>query len=236
MPFDYKENRVYTVDYKRIIDEIMEHRILSNKNMQIQYLSQWINILQQEDDVSVKHFSTEQAIMKHLIMAQNEPEIFQLPIHWKYDTLFIHFRASIANELCKDLYSHSIQIPISEFQGDNQHIYWTKVKGNLDSYAGNDQPIIIVPYFSGKNNEIVIDGNHRLTYSVNHSLPNIRALTISEKSVIEQQIFSSSFDKMLYIFNNELVRFGIETAEGKGNDLIILQKSYLCGKGFQFEL
>lgn len=118
--------------------------------------------------------------------------------------------------------------------GETQCIYWTKVEENVESYAGNNQPIIAVPYFSGKNNLLVIDGNHRLTYSVKHNASGVRTLIISEQSTIEQQIFSSSFDKMFYIFNNELVRFGNKTAEGYRDDFGMIQKSYLCGKGFQF--
>lgn len=234
MPFDFMKHKNYTIDYNRIFDEIMEQKILSDRDFQVQYLNQWINVLKYHDDILVKQFSNQQAIKEFIVKVQSEPEIFQLPIHWKYDTVFLHFRVSIVNEISKGYYSQSEEIPVEEFQGATQCIYWTKVEEDVESYAGNNQPIIAVPYFNGMNNLLIIDGNHRLTYAVKHNLPSVRTLIISEQSVIEQQIFSSSFDKMLYIFNNELVRFGNSVAEGNKNDFGMLQKSYLCGKGFQF--
>jgi len=212
----------------------MEQRVLSNNDIQAQYLSQWMSLLKKHDNILLNQFGTKKDIMEFVAKIQSEPEIFQLPIHWKNDTLFLHFRVSIVNKISKDFYSQSEWIPITEFQGNNQCIYWTKVEENVERYMEYAQPIIAVPYFSGKYNLLVIDGNHRLTYSTNHNIENIRTLIISETSVIEQQIFSSSFDLMFYIFNNELVRFGNITAEGKENDLKLIQKSYLCGKGFQF--
>jgi len=234
MPFDFTKHRVYTIDYCKIFEEIMEQRVLANNDIQAQYLSQWMRSLKQHDNILLKQFGTKKDIMEFVVKMQSEPEIFQLPIHLKSDTLFLHFRVSIVNEISKDFYSQSEWIPIAEFQGNNQCIYWTKVEENVEGYAGCVQPIIAVPYFSGKYNWLVIDGNHRLTYSVNHNIASIRTLILSETSAIEQRIFSSSFDLMFYIFNNELVRFGNITAEGKENDLKLIKKSYLCGKGFQF--
>ncbi|WP_277407376.1 hypothetical protein [Lacrimispora xylanisolvens] len=176
MPFDFMNHRVYMVDYSKIFDEIMGQRVLSNKDIQAQYLRQWLNVLRQHDDILIKQFSTKQAIMEYMINVQSEPEIFQLPIHWKTDTLFLHFRVSIANEICKEYSSQNQRIPIAEFQGDSQCIYWTKVEENVKRYAGNNQPIIAVPYFSGKYNLLVIDGNHRLTYSVIHNMEDIKKL------------------------------------------------------------
>lgn len=235
MPFDFAKHKVYTLEYSRLFDEIMKQKILSNRVIQAQYLSQWMVLLKQHDNVLQKQFSTQKDISKFVVKIQSEPEIFQLPIHWKSATLFLHFRVSIANEISKVYYSQSELLPITEFQGNNQRVYWTRVEENVEGYAGNNQPIIAVPYFSGKYSLLIIDGNHRLTYSVNHNIENIQTLIISETSAIEQRIFSSSFDLLLYIFNNEIVRLESIVSEGTGNDLELLQKSYLCGRGFQFE-
>ena len=212
----------------------MEQKILANADIQAYYMSEWLKVLKYHDEICTKQFTNKEAIREHLRKLKSEPEIFQLPIHWKNDTLFLHFRVSIANELCKEFYSQSQCTPITDFHGNSQCIYWTKVEQNVESYAGNKQPILAVPYFSGKNELLIIDGNHRLTYCVNHNVQSIRMLVISEKSVIEQKLFSSSFDEFLYIFNNEIYRLALETEKGNRNSLNLIQKSYLCGKGFQF--
>jgi hypothetical protein len=234
MPFDFANNKTYTIDYKGIFNEIMEQKILSDRALQFNYLNQWITVLKQHDDILMEQFSVEERILEFAIKIQSEPEIFQLPIHWKSSTMFLHFRVTIANSIIKDYYSKSEDIPIDEFQGKCQSIYWTKVEENVERYAGNNTPIITVPYLSGKCDLLVIDGNHRITHALKNNISNIKTMIISEQSVIEQQIFSSSFDKLLYVFNNELCRFGNETMEGKNNDWNLIEKSYLCGKGFQF--
>ncbi len=232
MPFDFMKNKVYTINYDEIFNEIMEKKILSRVDIQTDYLRQWMLTLKKHDSILIKQFNSKKAIMDYLVKVQSEPEIFQLPIHWKCGTTYLHFRATIANEIVKKFYSQSAEIPMEEFEGETQCIHWTKVEGDIEEYAASTQPILAVPYFSGKNNLLVIDGNHRLTYAVKHKFSHVRTLIISEQSVIEFKIFSSSFDMMLYIFNNELIRFGNRTAEGYNDDLLQLQKSYLCGSGF----
>ena len=82
---------------------------------------------------------------------------------------------------------------------------------------------------------LVIDGNHRITYALENNISNIKTMTISEQSVIEQQLFSSTFEKLFYIFRNELCRFENETMEGNNNDRSLIEKSYLCNKRVQFD-
>ena len=108
MPFDFMKHEVYTIDYDTLFDEIMEQNILSRKDLQSEYVRKWICILKHHDDILTKQFNNKRAIMDFIVKVQSEPEIFQLPIHWKFGgTTFLHFRVTIANEISKEYYSQS---------------------------------------------------------------------------------------------------------------------------------
>jgi hypothetical protein len=91
MPFDFANNKTYTVDYKGIFNEIMERKILLDINLQFNYLNRWIKLLRKHDDMLVKQFSTREQIIEFTARVQNEPEIFRFPIHWENSTIFLHF-------------------------------------------------------------------------------------------------------------------------------------------------
>lgn len=234
MPFDFVKHKNYTIEYTKILEELMEKKILLNKDIQYQYIMNWMTVLKHHDDILFNQFRNQDAIEEYIVKVRSEPEIFQLPVHWNNQTIFMHFRASIANEICKDYYSYSSEIPIEDFIGDDRGIWWTEVDDNVDGYVNNSTPVIAVPYFSGKANLLIIDGNHRITYHVRKHSSSVKTIIISEQSAIEYQIFTSSFDMMYYIFNNELVRYANSSAEGNKSDLELISKSFLSGKGFQF--
>ncbi|MCO7125132.1 hypothetical protein NIE88_05000 [Sporolactobacillus shoreicorticis] len=234
MPFDYVNFRIYEIDYHKFFNEIKSKKILLDNKLQEIYLRRWVGKLRKHDEILKKQFSTKSLVEDYISKVQNEREIFQLPTNWGINKVLIHFRVSIANQLVKNYYPQSQMIPITEFQGGNQSIYWTKVTGDTKKYAGSNNPIIVVPYFSNGYHYLVIDGNHRITYKLKHNTQKIATLFISEYTVIEEHLFSSSFDELFYIFNNELVRFASASIERNYSAEQLFNKSYLSGKGFQF--
>lgn len=234
MPFDFKNFKSYTINYDKLFNEVNKNNIFNDKNIQIQYLNRWIDVLKEHDKIIVNQLNTANDILKYTILTRDEPEIFQLPIHWSNNTILLHFRISIANSVIENYLSQSELFPLEEFTSEDSSIYWTPVDGNVERYSKANKPILIIPYLNGRYGHLVIDGNHRLTYKKNNNCNNIPALIISEKSVIEHSLFSSSFDSMYYIFNNELNHFGSETASGNFNAMHLIQKSFLMGNGYLF--
>lgn len=234
MPFDFIGYKPYSINYNSFFNELNLNRIFNDKNVQGQYLSRWMDVLKNHDSNLVKQLSTKEAIIEYRIKIQNEPEIFQLPITFSNNNILLHFRTSIANILSADYRTKSQLVPLEEFTRADGIIHWTPVNSNVDDYSKANNPILIVPYLNGKINYLVVDGNHRLTYKTQHNINQIYALIISEKSIIENSLFSSSFDKFYYIFNNEINHIGNETASGKYSDMQLMQKSFLMGNGYSF--
>lgn len=234
MPFDFMEYKTYSINYKNLFNEVNVNKIFKDKNIQVQYLNRWMDVLKEHDNILVNQLNTPEAILDYTIKVQDEPEIFQLPIMWSKNTIFLHFRISIANMITADYLSKSILTPLDDFTKEDSDIYWSAVDSNVEGYSNANKPILVVPYFNGKYQYLVIDGNHRLTYRMRHNVRDVSVLIISEQSVIDQQLFSSSFDSMYYIFINEINHMGNETAKGECSDMELVQKSFLMGRGYRF--
>jgi len=234
MPFDFKNYNTYSIDYTSLFNEINAKQILYNQELQIQYLSQWLQVLKYHDEVLIKQFNNQKSIKEYILKTQNEPETFQLPINWDSTKIMLHFRVSLANELLKDFYSQSEEFLLDNFIGEKQTVYWSEVKDNVDKYFAATAPVIIVPFLAGKTSLLVIDGNHRITYKKRYNISKITTLIMAEQSVIETKIFSSSFDEYYYIFHNEVNRIEHELKNGTSSEMELINKSFLMGKGYQF--
>lgn len=234
MPFDFINFRHYSINYLDLFNEINSQEILSNKSLQVQYLKMWMKELSDCDNILKKQLNIPESISKLRLLLQLEPEIFQLPINFQYNEILLHFRITIANKITSGAKYKSIFIPLSEFIQKNSLFKWTLVDTNVDFYSNFNKPIIIVPFFSGQYNYLVIDGNHRLTNKIKNNADGIYALIISEQSVIEHSLFSSGFDKLFYIMHNELRHMVNATHYKKANAYQLIQKSYLKDGKFKF--
>ncbi|WP_252238317.1 hypothetical protein [Clostridium sp. VAP51] len=237
MPFDFKNLRHYSIDYGKLFEEFNSHRFVNDKHIQIEYLKAWFKVLMDADKVITEQLKTKESIIQLSQLLRSEPEIFKIPMYHKSNTIFIQFRATIANEIIpeEDKKNKYEFIDINEFVKKNSKICWNPVKENVDSYAEAKDPILMVPFLSGTYTKLVIDGNHRLTYKVKNNVNDIHALLISERTVIEQSLFSGTFDKLYYIMHNELNYMKIETDTKNTNAMELMNKSYLVDGKFKFK-
>ncbi|WP_160692576.1 hypothetical protein [Clostridium sp. C2-6-12] len=233
MPFNFTSYKHYSVNYSNLFDELNSNKFLNDSTIQSKYLESWINTLKNSDNIITEQLKTPDSIKNLIVLLSSEPEIFQLPITYGDNELFIHFRASIANQIIPSG-TKGEHIPLNEFTKSNSSIHWTPVDENVDSYSDSKEPIIMVPFLNGQHNSLVIDGNHRVTYNVKNNIDNITEIIISEQSVIDFSLFSSGFDKMLYIMHNELNHMANATHRENANAIDLIKKSYLVDKKFKF--
>lgn len=233
MPFDYKKYKHYSINYSNLFDELNSKEILSDRKIQSEYLELWMRTLRTYDDIITKQLKSKEAINDAISYLQSKPEIFQFPSTYGSNEILIQFSASVANEIIPNGTKGTF-IPLDEFVKDDRSIYWTPVDEDVSSYSGADQPIIIVPYLNGQYGDLVIDGNHRITYKVKNNINNISAILISEQSVIDFAFFLSWFDMMFYIMHNELNHMINGTHLNKIDASKLIQKSYLVDKKFKF--
>lgn len=227
MPFDFDGFKAYDINYDLLFDELIRKVILSDKKIQESYLQEWFSKLKEADYILKAQMQSPESIIRCKLEMQKEPENFQFPLYFDKNIVYIHYRISYLNELCRINKLESEQISIKEFIGDSQSIYWSPRTANIEKYAGFVNPIIIVPFLKNKHNQLVIDGNHRLTYAKKHKYTSVPSLCISANSLVNTKCFSSGFDMLFYIFYNEVAIFSSLTATKKMSLNEIVQTSHL---------
>ncbi|MGL4572018.1 MAG: hypothetical protein ACRCVJ_13245 [Clostridium sp.] len=236
MPFNFSNFQHYSIDYTNLFNTLNSYNIFDNKELQTQYLKNWMHVLKEHDKILTEQLASKEDINKLILNLQSEPEIFQLPLHHESNTIFIHFRASIANLIIKHnkLESMAQHIDIHEFTKKDSKICWNPVNENVDRYVNSKGPIIMVPFYNGHHENLVIDGNHRITYKTKNNVNDIKALILAEQTTIGNSIFSSSFDKFYYIMHNEISHMVNEYHDKKTNVFELVRKSYLNEGKFKF--
>lgn len=234
MPFDFTTYKHYTINYVNFFNQLNSKKILNDSSIQTEYLLYWIKILNDDDKFITNQLSTQESIFYMRLQLQSQREVFQTEINNAGNKILLHFRVSYANEVIARYKNKSQKIPVNEFVKRNSEFKWNPVSTNVDCYSTCNDPIIIVPFFNLQHKYLVIDGNHRLTYKVKHSIDEIEAIIISEHTVIEFSLFSSGFDKHLYIMNNEIDRMSYLTNYENANALNLIQKSYFKDGVFKF--
>ncbi len=207
MPINMITGQKYSIDYQKMRNELMELNIFNDKTIQQKYVDTWVNELMNADSISVSSYfdpNNRELLLKEKLEA---PEIFQALVKMKTNDMYIHFRVSRIIQMLKinNVSEADAQdIEIGEFTS-HRTISWTETEKNVE----NDKPIIIVPFMIGKTyKELVIDGNHRITTAIREGKKYIKAFILSSQAVVENKLLSSSFDLLLYVFQNELVWMG----------------------------
>ncbi len=227
MPFDFDRFKTYDINYDLLFDELMRKVVLSDTNMQKIYLQEWFSKLQEADYILKAQMQSPESIIRCKLEMQKELENFQVPIYFDNNIVYIHFRISYLNKLCKINELESEPISIEEFIGNKQSIYWSPRSTDIENYAGFTEPIITVPFLQNQHNQLVIDGNHRLTYAEKHKHTSVPTWCISANSLVNTKCFSSGFDMLLYMFYNEVAIFSSLTVTKKMSINEIIQLSHL---------
>jgi len=238
MAFNFNELKTYFIDYSILENFYSSLPILSNTHLQTQYIKSWLTKLEQSEKMLNNAMDSPEKIRNHSNKVQKLNEIwaFQQLHNVSKQEIIIHFRISLLNKIIDEykIFEQSTKISINKLTVNNSRYLWTPQKIS-DDYPVNPRPILIVPYFQGQYNGLVIDGNHRLTTAVANSNESIDALFFTEGSIIEQKIFSSHFDMLFYIFNNELNHIYIKRMHENLTDTELLNLSYLNGEKFKFQ-
>lgn len=228
MPIDFERKCEYRVDYAEMYKEVNRQSFLDDKEMQKKYLEVWFKVLKDADKKITEQFrrpDIKAMFMKEMVEA---PEIFQLPIFYSNATLYIHFRVTRylqGLKKCNINRDKAQKIEISYFTKENSNIDWTKTSDRVDI---KDEPILMVPFYAGKYHKfLVIDGNHRITDAVKKGKKEVEAYCIGEDFLVDNNFFSSEYDKLLYIFQNEIVTMGTYTIRDHISARNLMEQSYL---------
>lgn len=236
MPVNNMTNEVYEVNYEALYKEFMELKIYRDKRIHTSYVDKWIEILRKADAISCKDFLNP----KNQKLMQKEdfeaPEKFQTTLNYKSNQLFINFRVSRicqALELLDSDEKRVQDIDIKDFI-DKKLINWTSVRGIT---RVKSKPIIIVPFTIDKTYKmLVIDGNHRIENAIKTGQKTIKSYLLDANWLVQSNLFCTQFDKMLYIFQNEVVAMGAYILRDGLSDEDAFKRSYFLSRNVNVDL
>ncbi|WP_432355333.1 hypothetical protein [Sporosarcina sp. A2] len=190
----------------------MKSEIFDDKNLQQYYINNWLNVLKEHDGILLNSFNTTQKINNfkiNILASETDNEVFQQQMIFGDSSVFIHFRISPILFTFKKITIPDKDIkaiPLNDLINSESQFLWHDV-GNDNNRPIKD-PILIVPFLNGQYKYLVIDGNKRISSAMRQKADSINGIFLAEEYITEAKYFSSSFDKLFYIFNNELIHIG----------------------------
>ncbi len=229
MPFDFISQKEYVIEYDKLFDELNSNiPFLSDANLQILYLNQWIQTLRQADEVERKQtrdFNFFKIINKELSEA---PQLFRLPINYKSGTIFIFFRVSRIIQTLEQIKPTEENVQFfnaNEFVRKNSFIKWDYPDDNFVS--NNNKPIIMIPFILDEYYKtLVIDGNHRIKKWIKSGRSTFPCYCFNSQWYIDNMFFSSNFSCLLYIMQNEIATLATYTIRDGINASELMNKTF----------
>lgn len=229
MPINMMTGKPYGINYPNMRKELMEMKIFHNKELQQMYIDKWVAELMEADKNSVTSYTDPNNQSMIMMEKMEAPETFQTIVNMQENELFIHFRVSRIIQMLQMsgiTEADAIEISIDEFI-DKKVINWT----STDSIVDREDPIIIFPFTIGKTyKELVVDGNHRVTTAIQKKKKTVKAIIVDPNAAVLNHMLSSSFDELLYVFQNEVVWMGSHYNENiEDEKMLIMQSFFMCG-------
>lgn len=229
MPVDFMSDKIYKVDYTAWKRELSQMPIFDSGEVQKIYLDKWMEILKAQDGFACRDYNNPKMKMLMLEEKMEAPENFQIPVNYETNTMFIHFRVSRIIQMIEQSgasLDNAINIDIKEFTDKNMRINWTPT---TDIVKIKTQPIIIAPLTVDKFYQwLVIDGNHRITHAIAEREKSVKAFSLDPNALVEGNLFSTGFDKFLYIFQNEMIALASYIHRDGYSDEEAIKLAYFC--------
>nr|DAW15421.1 MAG TPA: hypothetical protein [Bacteriophage sp.] len=229
MPVDFMSDKIYKVDYTAWKRELSQMPIFDSGEVQKIYLDKWMEILKAQDGFACRDYNNPKMKMLMLKEKMEAPENFQIPVNYETNTMFIHFRVSRIIQMIEQSgvsLDNAINIDIKEFTDKNMRINWTPT---TDIVKIKTQPIIIAPLTVDKFYQwLVIDGNHRITHAIAEREKSVKAFSLDPNALVEGNLFSTGFDKFLYIFQNEMIALASYIHRDGYSDEEAIKLAYFC--------
>lgn len=234
MPINMIKKEVYKIDYNSLSNELNAMKILNNPSIQNLYINKWIQTLKELDILACKDYSNPNVKSLMLKEELEAPENFQLPIHYKSNNMYIHFRVSRLIQILEEFgigNKDAQNIKIEDFTEKCSYINWTRTNNIVNI---SSQPIIMAPLTLGNYFRfVVIDGNHRITSYIERKEKIINSICVDANMLVENNLFCTGFDKYLYIFQNEAVALSTLVHKDGYSDKEALELAYFSSRKVQ---
>ncbi|WP_449457630.1 hypothetical protein [Streptococcus suis] len=217
MPLQFKESGtgVYTINYGSLIKELLKMEIFHDRNIQQLYLDQWQAVLKQAEQEDLDN------LLPYYSSYGINDQYFTYQFFLGDQEYHLHFNISKLLHSPELATIPSDEISIKDFIKSD--ILWKEPADGKKSLSFG-KPIIIIPLSIGTYNHIVIDGNHRIQEAIAKSNVSITFQHVDTLTLLNSNIFFTSFDQLFYAFLCELKLMALEE---HSDDVSLLKQSYL---------
>lgn len=222
MPYNFCEMYPFEIDYKDLEATLLSFpahfQTSQDKELFCRYIGNWIQVLQESDRTIVKQMATPGMVNKLFQMKLSEPETFQIPIQLGNNTIFLSFRVSPLRRTLSQQPTKPENVLISQLL-ENEKTRWQQ-EPSLGLHPVTE-PIIVVPFPVGNDNQLVIDGNHRLSMLIKQNAKTVPVYSVSSQTLIMNGFLSSIFELQLYTLIIELRSISVYINQGVSAKKII---------------
>lgn len=233
MPINFSTMLPYSINYIDLMKHFETFPIFDNANLQKNYLNQWKTILKNADSKILQIFKTPKKLNNFLNLVMKE-ESFQQVTHFGKNTVILNFNIEPLIEIAEHNKQYALEIPLTYFEKSRGFVTWTPIPQTDDRISKNI-PVLLAHFFNARTfSFLLIDGNHRVSQAIKNHDKTIKSLIIDPRDMLEDNIFKSKFDKLFFIFQNELYYLFHCKKQYQMKDKELLLRSYLTNSKFNF--
>lgn len=230
MPIDFSSMLPYTIDYVDLMKNFETFPMFDNFNLQKNYLNQWKIKLKNADSKILKKNKK----LGEILNAVTTEESFQQATIFGKNTIVINFTVAPLVKLAEQNKQNAIEIPLTYFEKSREFVTWTPIS-QTDNRNLKVLPILLTHFYNARTfGFLLIDGNHRVSQAFKNHDKTIKALIIDPRYMINGNFFKSEFDKLFFIFQNELYYLFHCKKQYQMKDKELLERSYLTNEQFNF--
>lgn len=212
MPFNFIENKRYSIDYINLFAFLNTHRFMRNTNIQRTFLEHWIAALWESDNLPNFDIPTKN-------------EIYQHTVYYGDIEFYLHIDIT---KIMKTITTKKT-ISITEFTQKESKILLTTFNNT------STKEIILCEFPRSDTDFILISGQDYIQELIQEQVETIDVIYLTSEELINNDVFCSQFDKHYYIFTLELHKIFKKYGQLKFNELHLLKKSYLNQTEHKFQ-
>ena len=235
MPIDFLTFTPYDINYEKLMIGFEKQPIFDNEKLQRNYLNKWKTQLKSADNDLLKKMRNPSYLQK-LIDNFQPHEKFQHKTNFNTGvSVLINFVVEPLVQMAKSDQQYSQDVNLNKFSKELKLVTWTPPENQKEDIEIKKEPIIFVHFYNAQAfTYLLIDGNHRVANAIQQGKERIPSLIIDPREMIAGDYFSSKFDKLFFIFQNEIYYLYQCKTQYQMTDKELLTRSYLSNQQFNF--
>lgn len=235
MPIDFLTFSPYVIDYDKLMKGFESQPLFDNEKLQRNYLNKWKTRLKNADNDLLRKMRNPNYLQK-LVDNFRPYEKFQHRTNFDSGiSVLLNFNVEPLVQRAKSDHQYSQEVGLDNFSKELEFITWTIPENQEETIKLKKDPIIFVHFYNARAfTYLLIDGNHRVANAIKKGKKSISSLIIDPREMTKGDYFSSEFDRLFFIFQNELFYLYQCKTQYQMTDKELLTKSYLSNQQFNF--